>query len=87
MAGKKEIAAGGIAKDRCIINVSSTSGLHGNVGQANYAAGYKCVLYMYVNVFYMYVNASSTETSDRPTTPPVINVSFIDVCLAVSSAL
>lgn len=24
---------------RCIVNVSSTSGLHGNVGQANYAAG------------------------------------------------
>ena len=26
-------------ENRCIINVSSTSGLHGNVGQANYAAG------------------------------------------------
>ena len=24
---------------RCIVNVSSTSGLHGNVGQANYATG------------------------------------------------
>lgn len=36
-AGKAEIKAGGAAKDRCIINVSSTSGLHGNAGQANYA--------------------------------------------------
>ena len=26
------------AVDRCVINVASTSGLHGNVGQANYAA-------------------------------------------------
>lgn len=25
--------------NRCIVNVSSTSGLHGNIGQANYAAG------------------------------------------------
>lgn len=27
------------AESRCIINVSSTSGLHGNTGQANYATG------------------------------------------------
>ena len=37
-AGKKEISAGAQPRDRCIVNVSSTSGLHGNVGQANYAA-------------------------------------------------
>ena len=39
-AAKREVesAGGGAPSDRCIINVSSTSGLHGNVGQANYAA-------------------------------------------------
>lgn len=38
-AAKKEIASGGAPQqNRCIVNVSSTSGLHGNVGQANYAA-------------------------------------------------
>lgn len=35
--GMREAKAGNKPKDRCIINVSSTSGLHGNVGQANYA--------------------------------------------------
>ncbi|KAN0101002.1 hypothetical protein V8E55_000986 [Tylopilus felleus] len=30
--------------NRCIINVSSTSGLHGNVGQANYAAAKSAVI-------------------------------------------
>ena len=35
-AAKKEKAAGTHVR-RCIINVSSTSGLHGNIGQANYA--------------------------------------------------
>lgn len=34
---KKEMAAGGLKEPRCIVNVSSTSGLHGNVGQANYS--------------------------------------------------
>lgn len=35
---KQELAAGGgFSRNRCVINVSSTSGLHGNVGQANYA--------------------------------------------------
>ncbi len=35
---KKELEAGvPFSQNRCIINVSSTSGLHGNVGQANYA--------------------------------------------------
>lgn len=34
---KEEQMAGLPAEPRCIINVSSTSGLHGNVGQANYA--------------------------------------------------
>lgn len=36
-AAKAEIAAGGSPAPRCIINVSSTSGLHGNAGQSNYA--------------------------------------------------
>lgn len=38
-AGKKEleeIGPGGM-NDRCVINVSSTTGLHGNVGQVNYS--------------------------------------------------
>ncbi len=34
---KQEKAAGQTPQPRCIINVSSTSGLHGNAGQANYA--------------------------------------------------
>lgn len=36
---KKEIAENGQAKARKIVNVSSTSGTRGNVGQANYSAG------------------------------------------------
>jgi len=36
---KKEIAKNGQAKARKIVNISSTSGTRGNVGQANYAAG------------------------------------------------
>jgi len=36
-AAKAEIDAGQQPRNRCIINVSSTSGLHGNVGQINYA--------------------------------------------------
>ena len=38
-AAKAEMAAGGAVEPRCVINVSSTSGLHGNFGQANYATG------------------------------------------------
>ena len=34
---KQEMASGGKPQPRCIINVSSTSGLHGNAGQINYA--------------------------------------------------
>ena len=34
-----ELEAGAHPRNRCIVNVSSTSGLHGNIGQANYAAG------------------------------------------------
>ncbi len=37
-AAKREIAAGGTAKPRKIVNVSSTSATRGNFGQANYAA-------------------------------------------------
>lgn len=38
-AAKKEQAANGIANARKVINVSSTSGVYGNSGQVNYAAG------------------------------------------------
>lgn len=34
-AAKKELENGSKPKDRCIINVSSTSGTHGNTGQAS----------------------------------------------------
>ncbi len=34
---KQEMASGAKPSPRCIINVSSTSGLHGNAGQINYA--------------------------------------------------
>ena len=36
-AAKSEIAEHGAPRDRAIVNVSSTTGLHGAVGQANYA--------------------------------------------------
>ena len=36
-AAKKELEESDQAKQRCIINVSSTSGTHGNAGQANYS--------------------------------------------------
>ena len=36
-AAKQELATDKTLENRCIINVSSTSGLHGNFGQANYA--------------------------------------------------
>ena len=38
-AAAAEIESGARPTNRCIVNVSSTSGLHGNIGQANYAAG------------------------------------------------
>ena len=38
-AAAAEIESGEPPTNRCIVNVSSTSGLHGNIGQANYAAG------------------------------------------------
>jgi len=34
---KKEKAEGKSVEPRCIVNVSSTSGLHGNIGQVNYS--------------------------------------------------
>jgi len=37
-AAKAELESGAPVSNRCIVNVSSTSGLHGNIGQANYAA-------------------------------------------------
>lgn len=36
-AAKQEMGAGNTPEPRCIINISSTSGLHGNAGQASYA--------------------------------------------------
>eukprot|EP01087_Luapelamoeba_hula_P012933 TRINITY_DN3659_c0_g1_i1.p2 TRINITY_DN3659_c0_g1~~TRINITY_DN3659_c0_g1_i1.p2 ORF type:complete len:202 (+),score=36.31 TRINITY_DN3659_c0_g1_i1:300-905(+) len=36
-AGKSEIEKTGSARPRSIINISSTSGIHGNAGQINYA--------------------------------------------------
>jgi len=38
-AAKAEMGKGVPTEPRCIVNVSSTSGLHGNIGQANYATG------------------------------------------------
>jgi 3-oxoacyl-[acyl-carrier protein] reductase len=35
---KAEMAAGNKPEPRCIVNVSSTSGIHGNAGQINYAS-------------------------------------------------
>lgn len=36
-AGKAETLNREAVQDRCVVNISSTSGLHGNLGQANYA--------------------------------------------------
>ncbi len=38
-AASAELDSGASLSNRCIVNVSSTSGLHGNIGQVNYAAG------------------------------------------------
>lgn len=38
-AAAAELESGSGTSNRCIVNVSSTSGLYGNIGQANYAAG------------------------------------------------
>eukprot|EP00667_Euglena_gracilis_P014948 EG_transcript_15524 len=43
-AGKAELAAAGRAEDRCVLNVSSVSGTHGSVGQANYSTAKAGVL-------------------------------------------
>lgn len=37
-AAKREMGAGLKPEPRCIVNISSTSGLHGNAGQINYAS-------------------------------------------------
>ena len=42
-AAKKELDEQGQATQRCIINVSSTSGTHGNAGQANYSTVLFCL--------------------------------------------
>ena len=38
-AATAELESGASLSNRCVVNVSSTSGLHGNIGQVNYAAG------------------------------------------------
>lgn len=43
-AGKNSIGSGQRPDDRCIINISSISGTHGNVGQANYSAAKAAVV-------------------------------------------
>jgi 3-oxoacyl-[acyl-carrier protein] reductase len=45
-AAKAELVEGGLKEPRCIINVSSTSGLHGNAGQINYASAKMGILGM-----------------------------------------
>jgi len=45
-AAKKELEKQGSAEPRSIITISSTSGLHGNVGQVNYATAKSGVLGM-----------------------------------------
>jgi 3-oxoacyl-[acyl-carrier protein] reductase len=45
-AAKAEIKATGEAQPRSIVNISSTSGLHGNFGQINYATAKMGVLGM-----------------------------------------
>lgn len=42
--GKQEMDDTGVAAPRSVINISSTSGTHGNAGQANYAAGKAAVV-------------------------------------------
>ena len=44
-AAKKELDEQGAATQRCIINVSSTSGTHGNAGQANYSTVTSCCIW------------------------------------------
>jgi 3-oxoacyl-[acyl-carrier protein] reductase len=43
-AAKEEMDRNGAAAPRAIINISSTSGTHGNAGQANYAAAKAAVV-------------------------------------------
>jgi len=49
-AGKKEIEKNGEAENRCIINISSTSGIHGNLGQVNYSTAKMGVLGMSMTI-------------------------------------
>ena len=42
-AAKKELEEHDQATQRCIINISSTSGTHGNAGQANYSTVSLCI--------------------------------------------
>ncbi|MEM7346733.1 MAG: SDR family oxidoreductase [Chloroflexota bacterium] len=60
---KQEIAENGAAQARKIVNISSTSGTYGNVGQINYAAGKSGILGMTKTIakewggFNIYANA------------------------------
>ncbi|MBI5093316.1 MAG: SDR family oxidoreductase [Candidatus Hydrogenedentes bacterium] len=47
---KQELAAGKTPEPRCIVNVSSTSGIHGNAGQVNYATAKMGVLGMTMTI-------------------------------------
>lgn len=48
---KAETAEGGAPKEnRCIVNISSTSGLHGNIGQANYSTAKMGIIGLTKNV-------------------------------------
>jgi len=64
-AAKREMEGGGTPSDRCIINVSSTSGLHGNVGQANYAAAKSGILGDYPITNYILSNRARFPTLPR----------------------
>eukprot|EP01117_Protostelium_nocturnum_P020449 TRINITY_DN91_c0_g1_i2.p1 TRINITY_DN91_c0_g1~~TRINITY_DN91_c0_g1_i2.p1 ORF type:complete len:330 (+),score=101.18 TRINITY_DN91_c0_g1_i2:141-1130(+) len=44
--GRKELERDGVSQNRCIINISSTSGLHGNLGQINYSTAKMGILGM-----------------------------------------
>jgi 3-oxoacyl-[acyl-carrier protein] reductase len=49
-AAKQEIASGATPEPRCIVNISSTSGIHGNAGQINYATAKMGVLGMTMTI-------------------------------------
>ncbi|MCG8417360.1 MAG: SDR family oxidoreductase [Proteobacteria bacterium] len=91
-------ANGEIREPRCIINVSSTSGLHGNIGQANYATGKLGIVGLTKSVakewgrFAIRCNAVAFGLIDTRLTQPkergvAINVSGSDVSLGIPGRL